>query len=74
MYCATTGGCSGGRRSVDTARKASARKIRSGITNELAEERLSLADTLWQARKKLCPSAPVEEDEALALIMEKLAQ
>jgi hypothetical protein len=42
------------------------------VTNEVAEKALGVAEKLWQARVKECgPSAA--GDEALRLIMEKLA-
>jgi tetratricopeptide (TPR) repeat protein len=53
---------------ADTA----AKKTPARITNEAAEEALSLAGKLWHARAKPCGEA-VAGDEALRLIMEKLA-
>jgi tetratricopeptide (TPR) repeat protein len=43
------------------------------ITNELTEERLTLAEQLWQYRTKACP-AQAAPDEPLPLIMAKLSQ
>jgi tetratricopeptide (TPR) repeat protein len=56
------------------AAKALAPKRRPSTTNEAAEEKLSLAEQLWRARTELCPAGSLEDEEALGLIMEKLAQ
>lgn len=57
---------------IDSADAQTAAKIRGAITNEMAEERLALAQTIWQFRSDACASAP--QEESLALIMAKLAQ
>ncbi|MBV8810836.1 MAG: tetratricopeptide repeat protein [Acidobacteriaceae bacterium] len=44
------------------------------ITNELAEDALSLAEQMWQARLKTCGAPVSPSEESLRLIMEKLAQ
>jgi tetratricopeptide (TPR) repeat protein len=48
-------------------------KAPGALPNELAEERLDAAEQLWQARSKLCAN-PAVPDDALALVMRKLAQ
>ena len=45
-----------------------AKKVRGAVTNELAEQRLSLAEQLWKARPAGC------DDEVLRQITQKLAQ
>jgi tetratricopeptide (TPR) repeat protein len=44
------------------------------VTNEVAEERLALAEQLWQAGAKACPPGSSDREEPLRLIMEKLAR
>src|SRR5579883_2416552 len=51
---------------------ALAAKIRGPVTNEMAEARLAAAQTLWESRGPGCPAGP--GDEALSLIMKKLAE
>jgi tetratricopeptide (TPR) repeat protein len=53
--------------------KALTRKTRTTITNEVAEEKLSLAERLWRARVEPC-AAGSSKDELLELIMEKIAE
>jgi hypothetical protein len=43
------------------------------LPNELAEQKLDAAEKLWQARIKFCARPPAWND-ALALVMQKLAQ
>lgn len=47
-------------------------KIRGPVTNEMAEDRLAMAQDLWQYRSDSCP--PSASDEELSLIMQKLSQ
>ncbi len=56
---------------LDDADKELKAKVRRNITNELAEERLLLAEQLWQQRKSNC-AASGSTDEALARLMQKL--
>lgn len=56
---------------LDEADKELKAKVRRNITNELAEERLMLAEQLWQQRKSNCASSG-SGDEALARLMQKL--
>ena len=58
---------------LDSAESFKKKKASGLMANESAEARLDLAEKLWHARLKLCPSAPGPND-ALALVMEKLAQ
>jgi tetratricopeptide (TPR) repeat protein len=46
----------------------------SAITNEMSEERLSLAETLWKDRLASCGTTISPEQQPLQLIMEKLAR
>lgn len=51
-----------------------AKKAPASVTNELAEQILSLADDTLQARIKLCGKGVAPGEEPLRLIMEKIAQ
>ena len=71
---AACGGATGGAEMVASADKVLGQKSVRNVNNELAEERLSLAERLWTARIEACgPSTSVQE-EPLQLIMVKLAQ
>lgn len=61
--------CKGDPRLVDEANALIAKKERGPVTNEMAEDRLSLAEDLWDARPPGC-----EADEVLRLVMKKVAQ
>ena len=58
---------------LDSADRLIAAKVKGSLPNELAEQRLDAAEKLWQARIKLCGRPPAWND-ALALVMQKLAQ
>jgi Tfp pilus assembly protein PilF len=58
---------------LDEADRSRAAKVKGPLPNEMAEQRLDLAQKLWQARVKLCATPPAWND-ALALVMQKLAQ
>lgn len=70
----------GGAASEESARllaiagEALSGKTRTIITNEIAEEKLSLAEQLWRARAESCAGGSSEDEEPIKLIMEKLAQ
>jgi tetratricopeptide (TPR) repeat protein len=49
-------------------------KSSTNITNEMAEERLALAEQLWKDRIASCGTAIPPQEEPLLLIMEKLAR
>jgi thioredoxin-like negative regulator of GroEL len=51
-----------------------AKKARGEAVNELAEERLSLAEHLWQARQQNCGPGTSADEEAIRLIMGKLTR
>ncbi len=53
---------------------ALASKPPAEATNEIAENVLNLAEQTWQARTKICGPATSADEDALRLIMEKLAQ
>lgn len=57
---------------LDDADKSLTAKIRGTLTNEMSEDRLAMAQTIWEFTSSNCASAP--KDEALALIMTKLAE
>jgi hypothetical protein len=59
---------------LDNANAVLATQPQPRITNELAEERLTLGEQLWQARTKACPPGGSAQEEPLRLIMEKLAR
>jgi thioredoxin-like negative regulator of GroEL len=44
------------------------------VTNEMAEEQLGIAERLWQTRIQRCGPSTSPDEEALRLIMAKLAQ
>jgi tetratricopeptide (TPR) repeat protein len=59
---------------VGDAQKLLAERVRGNPANELAEERLSRAEQIWQMRLRACgPSTSVDE-EPLRLMMAKIAQ
>jgi tetratricopeptide (TPR) repeat protein len=58
---------------LDLADRLRGEKVKGFLPNELAEQRLDAAEKLWQARLKLCANPP-EWNDALALVMQKLAQ
>ena len=55
---------------LNAAEKELAGKVRGSVTNEMAEERLSLAEVLWHQHKTSCASTST--DDALARLMQKL--
>jgi tetratricopeptide (TPR) repeat protein len=59
------------RKLIDNADADLSGRIRGPITNEMAEKRLELAQTIWQFRGDECGAT---RDESLSLIMSKLAQ
>ncbi len=59
---------------LTSANEALTNQPRTGITNEIAEQSLGLAEKTWQARIKVCGGAILPDEEPLSLIMEKLAQ
>ena len=59
---------------LDNANAMIAAQPQPRITNELAEDRLTIAEQLWQARTKACPPGGSPQEEPLGLIMEKLAR
>jgi tetratricopeptide (TPR) repeat protein len=54
--------------------KMLAQKKARNVNNELAEERLSMAERLWAARIQACGPSTLAEEEPLRLIMGKLTQ
>ncbi|MDQ6933502.1 MAG: hypothetical protein M3160_10060 [Candidatus Eremiobacteraeota bacterium] len=49
-------------------------KLPARITNEMAEEKLALAEQMWRDRIKACGVSTSTEEEPLRLIMAKLTQ
>ena len=62
------------RKMVDASDKMLAEKTPAHVTNELSEARLTFAEQLWQARVKACGPNTSDQEEALSLIMMKLAR
>ncbi len=60
------------RRMVADCDKLLAKKAQGHVTNELAEERLMLAEQLWQARIKACAAGVSDQEQPLRLIIAKL--
>jgi tetratricopeptide (TPR) repeat protein len=59
---------------ISEAQKLLAARVRGNPANELAEERLSMAERLWQTRIKACGPSTSDEEESLRLVMAKIAQ
>ena len=59
---------------ISDADKALSEKIRGPMNNEVAEDRLALAQQLWQTRLSSCGPSTSPAEESLRLVMEKLAQ
>jgi tetratricopeptide (TPR) repeat protein len=60
--------CAGDSKLIDQAADLLAKRVSGVVTNELSEDRLSLAEQLWKARPAGC------DDEVLRQIIHKLAQ
>jgi tetratricopeptide (TPR) repeat protein len=71
---AACGRATGGKDMLDSADKVLAQKTVRNVNNELAEERLSMAERLWAARVEACGPSTSPQEESLRLIMVKLAQ
>jgi tetratricopeptide (TPR) repeat protein len=61
------------RRMVDNCDKVLAENVPPHVTNEMSEARLTLAEQMWQARIQRCGPSTSEQENALRLIMTKLA-
>ena len=59
---------------IGSADKALVQKNVRNVNNELAEQRLSMAERLWTARIQACGPRTSAEEEPLRLIMGKLTQ
>ncbi|HEY7307468.1 MAG TPA: tetratricopeptide repeat protein [Bryobacteraceae bacterium] len=59
---------------LTSANRVSSNKPRRGVTNEIAEEALSLAEEIWQTRIKICGEPVPADEQALRLVMQKLSQ
>ncbi|HEY6989711.1 MAG TPA: tetratricopeptide repeat protein [Bryobacteraceae bacterium] len=59
---------------LSTARDALAAKPPSHASNELSESVLGIAEKTWQARVAVCGASVSPDDDALRLLVEKLAQ
>ncbi len=59
---------------ISDADKVLAEKVRGPINNELAEDRLAMAEQLWQTRLSSCGPSTSPAEESLRLVMAKLAQ
>ncbi|HUA83440.1 MAG TPA: tetratricopeptide repeat protein [Bryobacteraceae bacterium] len=56
---------------IDSADQLLSPKVKGPITNEMAEDRLAMAQTIWEFRSDSCGKSP---DETLSLLMNKLSQ
>lgn len=56
------------------AEKLLAARVRGNPANELAEQRLSTAEQIWQMRIDACGASTSVEEEPLRLVMAKIAQ
>ncbi|MEP6717322.1 MAG: tetratricopeptide repeat protein [Terriglobia bacterium] len=57
---------------LEEADQAVTAKVHGPVTNDIAEARLSLAEKLWELRKRTC-SAPVNADtDPVSLVMQKI--
>ncbi len=56
------------------AEKLLAARVRGNPANELAEQRLSAAERIWQMRIDACGASASVEEEPLRLVMAKIAQ
>jgi len=59
---------------VAEAENLLAAPVRGNPTNELAEQRLSMAEQLWHTRIKACGPSTSAEEESLRLVMAKIVQ
>jgi tetratricopeptide (TPR) repeat protein len=59
---------------IEDAQKLLAERVRGNPSNELAEERLSRAEQIWQMRLSACGPSTSLEEEPLRLVMGKIAQ
>jgi len=69
-----TGSVEDMRKMVEACDKMLAEKAPAHVTNELSEARLTFAEQLWQARVKACGPNGSDQEDALSLIMAKLAR
>jgi tetratricopeptide (TPR) repeat protein len=69
-------GCGGtdAGREIAEAEKLLAARVRGNPANELAEERLSRAEQIWQMRIEACGASIGADEEPLRLVMAKIAQ
>ena len=63
-----------GAEQIAGAEKLLAVHIRGNPANELAEERLSTAEQIWQMRIDACGASSSVEEAPLRLVMAKIAQ
>jgi len=59
---------------VEEGNAALKKKVRASQENEAADDDQDLADKLWQARNRTCHEPPQASEEALARVMNQLAQ
>lgn len=67
-------GRAGGAERTVGAEKLLAVRVRGNPANELAEQRLSTAEQIWQVRIEACGASTSVEEEPLRLVMAKIAQ
>lgn len=59
---------------LDDADAALKRKVRPRDVSDATEANVDLAEKLWQLRKKQCKQGPTEDEQAMALVLAKIAQ
>lgn len=59
---------------VDKAQQALSATVRPGQENDTVNANLDLAEKIWQLRKKICKQPIADEDQAVALVLAKIAQ
>jgi tetratricopeptide (TPR) repeat protein len=59
---------------ITSANDVLAKKPRSGVTNEMAEDALTIAEKTWQVRIKVCGTAMSQNEKPLQLIVDKVGQ
>jgi tetratricopeptide (TPR) repeat protein len=59
---------------LDSARAAVASRRTADARRNGVDANLDLAERLWELRREQCPAVPVEEEEPVALVLERVAQ
>jgi tetratricopeptide (TPR) repeat protein len=59
---------------LDSARAAVTSRRRADARGNGVDANLDLAERVWELRREQCPAVPVEEEEPVALVLERVAQ